>query len=57
MTEPSVAATHRASIERPEELWARAATDDEAWDLPATVDDPAIFDEIATVLSTIGYPR
>lgn len=26
------------------------------WQMPATVDDPAIFDEIAAALSTIGYP-
>jgi propionyl-CoA synthetase len=31
--------------------------DDEAWTMPATVDDPAIFDEITTALATIGYPR
>ncbi len=30
---------------------------DEPWDVPATVDDPAIFDEITTALATIGYPR
>ena len=29
----------------------------EEWHMPATVDDPAIFDEIATALRTIGYPR
>ena len=27
------------------------------WDMPATVDDPVIFDEIAEGLSTLGYPR
>jgi propionyl-CoA synthetase len=31
--------------------------DDEPWNMPATVDDPAIFDEIASALDTIGYPR
>jgi len=31
--------------------------DDEPWDMPATVDDPVIFDEIASALATIGYPR
>jgi propionyl-CoA synthetase len=31
--------------------------DDEPWDMPATVDDPSIFDEIASALSAIGYPR
>ncbi len=35
---------------------ARVANDEE-WNMPATVDDPAIFDEIATALATIGYPR
>jgi len=31
--------------------------DDTSWDMPATVDDPVIFDEITVALSTIGYPR
>jgi propionyl-CoA synthetase len=31
--------------------------DDESWNMPATVDDPAIFDEITSALATIGYPR
>jgi propionyl-CoA synthetase len=31
--------------------------DDEPWEMPATVDDPVIFDEIAASLATIGYPR
>ena len=31
--------------------------DDEPWKMPATVDDPAIFDEITSALATIGYPR
>jgi propionyl-CoA synthetase len=31
--------------------------DDEPWDIPATVDDPVIFDEITSSLATIGYPR
>jgi len=30
---------------------------DEPWKMPATVDDPAIFDEIAAALATIGYPQ
>ena len=30
---------------------------DEPWDMPATVDDPVIFDEITMALATIGYPR
>jgi len=35
---------------------ARIADDDE-WTMPATVDDPVIFDEIESALSTLGYPR
>ncbi len=31
--------------------------DGEPWTMPATVDDPVIFDEIATALSSLGYPR
>ncbi len=31
--------------------------DDEPWIVPATVDDPVIFDEITEALSTLGYPR
>jgi propionyl-CoA synthetase len=31
--------------------------DDAPWTLPATVDDPVIFDEITVALSSIGYPR
>jgi propionyl-CoA synthetase len=31
--------------------------DGEVWKMPATVDDPAIFDEIASGLQTIGYAR
>jgi len=31
--------------------------DGTAWDMPATVDDPVIFDEIAEGLSTLGYPK
>jgi propionyl-CoA synthetase len=30
--------------------------DNETWDMPATVDDPVIFDEITSALATIGYP-
>ena len=30
--------------------------DGEPWGMPATVDDPAIFDEISAALTTIGYP-
>ncbi len=31
--------------------------DDEEWTMPATVEDPVIFDEIASALATMGYPR
>jgi len=31
--------------------------DGESWEMPATVDDPVIFDEITDALTTIGYPR
>ena len=31
--------------------------DNEPWEMPATVDDPVIFDEITASLATIGYPR
>ena len=31
--------------------------DEDSWTMPATVDDPAIFDEITVALATIGYPR
>ncbi len=31
--------------------------DGDPWDMPATVDDPAIFEEISAALATIGYPR
>jgi propionyl-CoA synthetase len=31
--------------------------DDEPWTMPATVDDPVIFEEITSALSAIGYPR
>jgi propionyl-CoA synthetase len=30
---------------------------DEPWKMPATVDDPVIFDDIASALETVGYPR
>ena len=29
----------------------------ESWNMPATVDDPVIFDEITAALAAIGYPR
>jgi propionyl-CoA synthetase len=30
--------------------------DGEPFDVPATIDDPLILDEIANILSKIGYP-
>ena len=30
--------------------------DGEEWQVPATIDDPAILDEIAEGLGTVGYP-
>jgi propionyl-CoA synthetase len=29
--------------------------DGESWNMPATIDDPAILDEIKTALQSIGY--
>jgi propionyl-CoA synthetase len=31
--------------------------DNEPWKMPATIDDPAILDEIAIALKTLGYAR
>ena len=31
--------------------------DDEAWKMPATIDDPAVLDEIAEALRGVGYAR
>ncbi len=31
--------------------------DDEAWKMPATIDDPAILDEITEALKSVGYAR
>jgi propionyl-CoA synthetase len=31
--------------------------DDDPWSMPATVDDPRIFDEISAALETLGLPR
>ncbi len=31
--------------------------DDEAWKMPATIDDPAILDEIIEALKSVGYAR
>ena len=35
----------------------RSIADGQPWKMPATIDDPAILDEIAQALSDIGYPR
>jgi len=34
----------------------RKIADGEPWTMPATIDDPAILDEIGEALGTIGYP-
>jgi propionyl-CoA synthetase len=34
----------------------RSIADGESWKMPATIDDPAILDEIALALKTLGYP-
>jgi propionyl-CoA synthetase len=34
----------------------RAIADGQAWKMPATIDDPAILDEIAEALRGLGYP-
>ncbi len=34
----------------------RSIADGEPWKAPATIDDPAILDEIGTAFSTLGYP-
>jgi propionyl-CoA synthetase len=31
--------------------------DDKEWKMPATIDDPAILDEITDALQTVGYAR
>jgi propionyl-CoA synthetase len=35
----------------------RAIADGDEWSMPATIDDPAILEEIKTDLSHLGYPR
>lgn len=34
----------------------RSIADGESWKIPATIDDPAILDEIEAAFSTLGYP-
>jgi propionyl-CoA synthetase len=35
----------------------RAIADGEEWKMPATIDDPAILDEITHSLEEVGYPK
>jgi len=35
----------------------RDIADGAAWNVPATIDDPIILDEIALALVTVGYPE
>jgi len=35
----------------------RAIADGRPWRMPATIDDPAILDEITAALATVGYPK
>jgi len=35
----------------------RSIADGAEWKMPATIDDPAILDEITTALASIGYPQ
>jgi propionyl-CoA synthetase len=35
----------------------RAIADGEAYKTPATIDDPAILEEIASDLKRLGYPK
>ena len=46
----------RSPVRLPPRTIAQIA-DDEPWEMPATVDDPAIFAEITSALATIGFPR
>jgi propionyl-CoA synthetase len=34
----------------------RKIADGDAYEVPATIDDPAILDEIASALSSAGFP-
>jgi propionyl-CoA synthetase len=34
----------------------RSIADGQSWKIPATIDDPAILDEIAAALAKLGYP-
>ncbi|MDH3307253.1 MAG: AMP-binding protein, partial [Acidimicrobiia bacterium] len=35
----------------------RKIADGQTWNMPATIDDPAILDEMSAALSALGYPR
>ena len=35
----------------------RKIADGEEWNMPATIDDPAILDEMTATLATLGYPH
>jgi propionyl-CoA synthetase len=35
----------------------RSIADGDTWKMPATIDDPAILDEIGVALSDLGYPQ
>jgi propionyl-CoA synthetase len=35
----------------------RRIANGEPWTMPATIDDPAILDDVAAALRTLGYPR
>jgi propionyl-CoA synthetase len=35
----------------------QAIADDAQWKLPATIDDPAVLDEITHSLKSVGYAR
>jgi propionyl-CoA synthetase len=34
----------------------RKIADGDSWKMPATIDDPAVLDEIAVALKNMGYP-
>jgi len=35
----------------------RRIADGEPWTVPATIDDPAVLDEVVTALDQLGFPR
>ena len=38
-------------------VWAQAIADGTQYKVPATIDDPAILDEITSALQSIGYAK